>query len=271
MVAPIANDELTRPERHVFLSPHYDDIALSCGGTAALLADAGRQPEVALIFGDHPDPGAPLTPFAEQMHRQWGLDAVQVIAGRRAEEAAAGRILGTRPLFLPFRDAIYRGERYLGDDQLFGEPAADEADLAEQIAEAAGLADPGSVRVYAPLAVGGHVDHRHAFGTGVWLARRGVEVWFYEDLPYALRPDACQRRVDQAGVPLRPQAVVDVSSVWERKLDAILAYPSQLSTVFEQYVGVGTSREEIDEAMGAYARTAGDGVPAERFWAVAAI
>src|SRR5687768_4772628 len=131
MVAPIANDALTRPERHVFLSPHYDDIALSCGGTAALLAQFGRQPEVALIFGDHPDPDAPLTAFAQAMHNQWGLDAAQVITGRRAEEATAGRVLGTRAVFLPFRDAIYRGERYLGDDQLFGEPAADELDLAE--------------------------------------------------------------------------------------------------------------------------------------------
>ena len=66
MVAPIAIDELTGPERHLFLSPHYDDIALSCGGTAALLARAGRDPEVALIFGDHPDPAAPLTPFAQR-------------------------------------------------------------------------------------------------------------------------------------------------------------------------------------------------------------
>ena len=24
--------ELTRPERHLFVSPHYDDIALSAGG-----------------------------------------------------------------------------------------------------------------------------------------------------------------------------------------------------------------------------------------------
>ena len=60
-----------------------------------------------------------------------------------------------------------------------------------------------------------------------------------------------------------------MASVWERKLDAILAYPSQLSTVFEQYVGVGTSREEIDAAMGAYARAAGDGLPGERFWVAA--
>jgi len=131
------------------------------------------------------------------------------------------------------------------------------------------LAGPGSTRVYAPLAIGNHVDHQHAFRTGIALGRRGVEVWFYEDLPYALRPDARALRMEQAGVALREGAVVDVSPVWSTKLDAILAYPSQLTTVFTQYVGIGTSRAEIDAAMAAYAREAGDGFLGERFWTLA--
>ena len=32
---------VTRPNQQIFLSPHYDDIALSCGGTARLAARAG--------------------------------------------------------------------------------------------------------------------------------------------------------------------------------------------------------------------------------------
>ena len=31
--------ELTAPATHLFISPHYDDIALSCGGTAALVSE----------------------------------------------------------------------------------------------------------------------------------------------------------------------------------------------------------------------------------------
>src|SRR3954468_17801753 len=97
----VTERDLKAPSRHIFLSPHYDDIALSCGGTAARLAAAGEKPEVALIFGDHPDPAAPLTSFAEQLHRQWKLDAAQVIASRRAEENAASGILGYSASFLP--------------------------------------------------------------------------------------------------------------------------------------------------------------------------
>lgn len=260
---------LMAPSRHIFLSPHYDDIALSCGGTARRIAEAGGRPEVALIFGDHPDPSQPMTEFAESLHRQWGLTAEQVIAGRRSEEATAAKAIGTEAVFLPFRDAIYRGRRYLGDDQLFGEPAADESDLPEAIIASLGLTDVPT-RIYAPLAVGFHVDHQHAFRTGLALADRGLEVWFYEDLPYGLLPGARDRRVAAIDASLAPSILVDVTGQWEKKIDAIFAYPSQLSTIFEQYVGIGTTREEISAAMAGYAREVGGGALCERFWTVQA-
>jgi len=259
---------LQRPARHVFLSPHYDDIALSSGGVAALAARAGREVDVALIFGDHPDTAQPLTDFALAMHEQWGMDAAGVIAGRRAEEAAASAILGTRDLFLPFRDAIYRGARYTSDELLFSAPSEDEADLPAQVTAAAGLSGSadGSVRVYAPLAIGFHVDHQHVFRAGLQLAEAGWDVWFYEDLPYSLIAGARERRTAAIGSQVRPGTLVDVESVWTEKMDAIMAYPSQLATIFGGYVGVGSSRAEIDAAMSAYARAAGDGIRAERFW-----
>jgi len=261
----VSQEQLLSPSRHIFLSPHYDDIALSCGGTAARIAEGGANPEVALIFGDHPDPSQPLTEFAETLHRQWGLDAAQVIAGRRAEEAAASAVLGTTARFLPFRDAIYRGTRYLGDDQLFAAPAADESNLPSSIIESLRLSDQ-TARFYAPLAVGFHVDHQHAFLTGMELARRGHEVWFYEDLPYGLVEGARDRRTSAIGESIRSAVLVDISDQWGKKIDAILAYPSQLSTIFVDYVNVGTHREQISEAMAAYARTVGNGTLCERFW-----
>ena len=125
--------ELVRPERHLFVSPHYDDIALSAGGTAALVRMMGRTPEVAIVFGAEPPPDHVFTPFATAMHEGWGMAAGEVIASRRAEEAAAAAVLGTVPSFLPFHDAIYRGERYLGDPDLFGTVRADEATLASDL------------------------------------------------------------------------------------------------------------------------------------------
>jgi LmbE family N-acetylglucosaminyl deacetylase len=264
--------ELRKPRRHLFLSPHYDDIPLSAGATVNVLARAGVVPETLVVFGDEPDAAQPLTPFAEAMHEGWQLSANEVIARRRAEEAAAAAILGAATDVLPFRDAIYRGRHYLSDDDLFGVPAAAEDRLPEAIAAALPYrSDPSSqTRLYAPLAVGSHVDHQLVFRAALAFARKGRDVWFYEDIPYALKPNQLDERLRQitAEIPLEPVARVPVADAWERKLEAILAYPSQLETVFRQYVGVGTSRAEISDALLAYARRAGDGDPVERFWRV---
>jgi LmbE family N-acetylglucosaminyl deacetylase len=266
----LPESELIRPERHLFVSPHYDDIALSAGGTAARVRRLGRTPEVAIVFGAEPHPDHVFTQFATDMHEGWGMSAGEVIAGRRAEEAAAAAVLGTVPSFLPFHDAIYRGERYLGDPDLFGEVRADESGLAGDIIVALDLdvSAKDSTRVYMPLAIGWHVDHQVAFQTGVELDRAGWEVWFYEDLPYALKPGILADRIARAGVSVEVAARVPVEETWGAKIDAIMAYPSQLAPIFN-YVEAGSSRGEIESLLRWYAEEAGGGVPVERFWRVA--
>jgi LmbE family N-acetylglucosaminyl deacetylase len=263
---------LTRPARHLFLSPHYDDIPLSVGATVSLLSDEGFTPESLVVFGSEPDPEQPLTPFARQLHGAWGLDASDVISSRRAEENTAASILGASTGVLPFRDAIYRGNSYLSDDDLFGVPAGAESALPTGIISALGL--PGTpdpaIRIYAPLGVGRHVDHQTVFRAGTELAQAGWDVWFYEDIPYALKPEALKSRL----ADIAQSATMDIAArvpaepTWKRKLDAILEYPSQLETVFRSYVGVGTTRSEIGEALAAYARGVGEGMLAERFWQI---
>ena len=171
---------------------------------------------------------------------------------------------------LPFRDAIYRGALYLSDDDLFGAPSESESSLPDEIVASLDLApnpDPAT-RFYAPLGVGLHVDHQLIFRVGAALAAGGWDVWFYEDIPYAMKPNALESRLDaiNESMPLEPVARVSAEVAWEPKLDAILSYPSQLETVFRNYVGVGTTRREISDALGTYARRVGEGSPAERFW-----
>lgn len=266
----VSEATLTAPETHLFISPHYDDIALSCGGTAALVTGSGTDGVIALLFGDHPDPDQSMTQFADHMHQQWGMTAEQVIAGRRAEEAQSSRILGLRDVFLPFKDAIYRGDNYLSDNELFGTPNGSDFALPERIVAALeheGFKAAGT-RVYAPLASGMHVDHQLGFQTGVLLDRAGWETWFYEDLPYSLLEGRLTERLSRAGLALEIAAIVDVAPVWTKKIDAIMAYPSQLTVIFEQYVGAGSSREGIDGVMSAYSKEAGNGRNAERFWRI---
>ncbi len=258
--------------RHRFLSPHYDDIPLSCGGTVARIAASGVQPEIVVIFGSEPDPTSALSAFADAHHQQWGLNAAEVIASRQGEEAAAARILGGTPHTLPFQDAIYRGHAYTSNEQLFGETTPGENDLPAAIVRSLDLGDTPDpqLRLYAPLGVGCHVDHQHATRAALRLARTGWDVWFYEDLPYALVAGALPRRLDvlTAEVSLKLAATVDVAATWDTKISAILAYRSQIAPVFALAGLHQPTPAAIDEVMRRYAVGRGGTTLAEVFWQI---
>src|SRR4051794_35360271 len=95
------------PERRVYVAPHYDDVALSCGGTVAMDARTGA-PLIVTVFAGQPD--GSLSAFAHLQHAQWGVSEAEVIAQRRREDACAAAALGASVAtrWLDFLDAIYR-------------------------------------------------------------------------------------------------------------------------------------------------------------------
>lgn len=272
-------DELAGPKNHVVLSPHYDDMALSIGASMATFADSGRQVTDLIVFGAEPS-GVALHDFAQHHHDRWGLTAVEVVNARRGEEARAVRILGADTSNLPFFDAIYRSDYYTSDSMLFGSPSPAESEMADRIATTAieaarslvGADDASlreSVRFYAPLAIGNHVDHQTVFSAACVLSAWGYVVWLFEDLPYAMIGDNSDRRraaLSTAGIHIEPVASVPTDTGWARKIEAVLAYPSQLETVFRNYAGVEPTPKAIDSALTEYHRSAGDGESVERFW-----
>jgi LmbE family N-acetylglucosaminyl deacetylase len=181
----------TTPGAHspaIFLSPHYDDVVLSCGGTVAALVAAECQPLMVTIFGGE-TPEELVGDFARWKHSRWGYESADaVLTVRRDEDAAAAAILGCRTRWLGYFDAIYRGERYAADGELFGDLKEVEAGLVPLIADEI-LSLPEwetGTTVYVPLAIGGHVDHQITFAAGQLLAARGISVFAYEDCPYAI-------------------------------------------------------------------------------------
>jgi LmbE family N-acetylglucosaminyl deacetylase len=268
--ALIADDVLAAPAQHLFLSPHYDDIALSAGATVRRLADLGRRPETLIVFGSEPDPDEALSPFANDMHQGWGLASGEVIARRRAEEDNAARAIGATVRLLPFHDAIYRGHNYLSDNDLFSTPAAADENLPHGIVTALNLPDAPSagVRIYAPLGIGNHVDHQLVFNAASSLAAAGWDVWLYEDIPYALRSGARERRLNgvSQGHAVQQRGIVPAGAAWDAKLDGILSYPSQLETIFHHYVGVAPTRDGIRKALESYATGEYETDIGEMFW-----
>ena len=219
----------------LYLSPHLDDVALSCGGQIYQHTQAGRRVLIVTVTAGEPalDPAGEISAYARSLHDRWDLLA-DAVAGRRAEDADACALLGADFLHLDVADCIYRlhpetGQSfYVSDADLFGPVHPAEAELVERVAGRFGEL-PGAGQVVVPLGVGNHVDHQ--------ITRLAAErVWgeqgliYYEDFPYAQEPGAVEKVVGgQTGRwrsqdhPLTPEAM-------EAKIQSILAFRSQIST-----------------------------------------
>lgn len=260
--------------RHIFLSPHFDDLALSCGGWLHKLARTGHPTLALTVFAQAPATGQPLSRMARRLHTHMGGAAVA--ATRDAEDRAAMRILGAERATLPFLEAMYRpaahgGWRYPNMRALFGQPHVDDEPLCTAVTEAIGARTVlGRDAYYAPLGVGGHVDHALLNQIGHQLHKNGARVAFYEDYPYA-DPDhqnagppehrATLERV--LGAPRHARLVSEFRLLDDTDVDAriaaILAYPSQLGVLFRERTGIA---HRIRTAV---ARR-GESSPSERFW-----
>ena len=204
--------------------------------------------------------------------------AGELTAKRRVEDERFAYFAEASIVFLDLPDAIYRG--YEGDAELLGAPRDDDRTPYEILRSEITRLEPQ--KVYFPLGVGGHVDHRLCREVGLGLlneSRRWVMpgpeyagiVTFYDDFPYALWSDF--RRLEDvaqngelaipADVALTPE-YADVTDQLERKITGIGLYESQLDRLF------GGKRQMAD-AVRAWGRQVGslghvDGM-AERYWA----
>jgi LmbE family N-acetylglucosaminyl deacetylase len=252
--------------RSIFLSPHPDDAVLSCGGTIFRLAENGYRPIVITLFGGDRPIGAPLSEFARELHQRWQLgDAAP--AARRDEDRAACDKLGAMLIQLPFADAVYRVEPvtqqplYASEEAIFG--PVREADIIARVAEAlqSKLRLAGSsVRVFVPLTAGQHVDHVIVRAAA---ERLKIDLDYYEDYPYAEKPDRMAHVWGSAGdardVEWRSEVVELSEGALQAKIAAFLCHRSQISTFYRD-------DDEVAQRLRAYAAAVGQGQPAERFW-----
>jgi len=260
----------------VYLSPHLDDVAFSCGGAVHEDARAGREPLVVTVCAAAPAPGAALSAFCREVHAAMGLGA-DAVAVRREEDCAALRLLGARGHWLDVPDAIYRRDPHRGaclyasDEALVGPLAAADLALVGQVVDAlralAGV--QAGTRFLAPLAVGNHVDHQLVHRVGLALRERGHDVCFYEDFPYAdpafawptgtSRPRPLEEAIEHLdGRPARARPRPLCAEAVQARVHAILAYASQWPWLFD-------SADELARRVRAHA-SAGGGWQ-ERFWA----
>jgi LmbE family N-acetylglucosaminyl deacetylase len=239
----------------IYLSPHPDDAALSCGGLIWEQTQGGTAVNVWTICAGDPPPG-PLSPLAQSLQARWQtmrctqrrLQASQL---RRQEDLVSCQVLGARPLHFDLPDCIYRRDAPGGSFLYTSEESLNEtlhpaeqplvAALSRRLAEQL----PTSAALICPLAIGGHVDHR--------LVRQAAELLdlplcYYADFPYVInQPDELASMLPPdwtaATYPITPAGM----QAWN---DSIAAHASQISTFW-------SSSEEMRLALHSYCQQQG--------------
>jgi LmbE family N-acetylglucosaminyl deacetylase len=240
----------------IYLAPHLDDGALSCGGQIFGRAARGERVLLVTVFtGDVP--AEPLSEDARKVLFYMRLKPESAMAVRRREDREACRELGADFDHWGLQECIYRraasGELlYPNLPEVFAEPEPDDEESVLAELEPRLRALPAAGGIFAPLTVGGHVDHR--------LTRRAAErvfgkaVGFYEDYPYVRRFRALGKTLRKRS-QWRPEVVALRPEDLAAKVRAIAAYPSQFIGLF------GTVRR-MEKAIRRHSRKVGG----ERIW-----
>lgn len=263
--------------QHIYLSPHFDDAALSCGGAIARHGRVGEASVVVTLFGGKPD-YVRLSPFARSIHARPNSGADPIDA-RLAEEHEALATLGAHSRTYPYLDCIYRqdasGKRWLYDSEeaIFGPVDTADDGLIDKLERdlMAFTATPKTCRIYAPLAIGNHVDHQIAHLAARRLHDVGYSVCFYEDYPYVVRdPSNLQKTLTRwvEGWQWHSEIIALDDTDLQQKAAAICAYRSQLSVLFS--VGEHGVLAAVEAALLDFAEKVAqaqtNGRYAERLW-----
>jgi LmbE family N-acetylglucosaminyl deacetylase len=191
-VKPYPWFRLRRPHHYdeIYVSPHMDDAVYSCGGQIAQRRAAGARVLVLTVFGNGRDDDQGSGLFGD-------------LALRKREERAAMDLLDLDHLLLNLPDLLVR-KRGPGDLLRYALPFAElgpselQRDLQAAVLALGSWLSPGG-KLFFPLGVGAHPDHRLVFEVGQSMADRS-DVWFYEDVPYAQVPALREERLHQLGL-----------------------------------------------------------------------
>jgi LmbE family N-acetylglucosaminyl deacetylase len=228
--------------RWIYISPHFDDAVLSCGGLIWEQTRKGIPVEIWTVCAGDAPPG-PLSLLSMVCHHQWGFESADAaVAARCIENQAAAACVGAETVNFSIPDCIYR--RSLTGELLYPEDVfvpihSFEMNLDSEISAALiSELHPGD-KVVCPLAIGGHLDHV--------LTRLAVEhldcpLLFYADVPYLLNsPEkmaSATKELKETHYPITKKGL----GIWQR---AIGAYSSQILMLFE-------AKERMKEMIHAY-------------------
>lgn len=173
--------------RWIYISPHFDDAVLSCGGLIWEQTHSGIPVEIWTVNAGDPPPG-PVSDLITRIHTVWKTGSPQeTIALRRIEDQNAAGWVGATAKHLENVDAIYRRTNtgtLMYTQDVFDPIHPRENNVVENVARMLARDLTHYDTLVCPLALGGHVDH---VITRLAAESLGRPLWYYADIPYLFR------------------------------------------------------------------------------------
>ena len=228
----------------IYLSPHFDDVALSCGGYVLEQVQSGDAVSIWTVCAGSAPEGE-LSQFAKELHLRWDTSQ-DATAQRRLEDIRSCHRLGATHLHFTIPDCIYRRHPHTGEFLYASEAALNGSLHPADILNITSLKKEierfiqTDVALISPLGLGNHVDHQLTR-----LAAEGLDriAWYYADYPYVLRWKEKLEQMEQEGwlsqvFPISPEGLM----AWQ---DSIVFHGSQISTFWK-------GEREMRKAVGDY-------------------
>ncbi|MGH9080760.1 MAG: PIG-L deacetylase family protein [Acidimicrobiales bacterium] len=221
------------------VSPHLDDLALSCA--QVLAARPGSS--MVTVFAGGPPSVDPVTGW-EALSGMFEPGA-DIVGARRSEDIEAASLLGCQHRHLGFWDDQYRHSAY-------GYEGPQEDDLVRLISsDLEALVGRSEFSTWLiPLGIG-HPDHVAAATACLAVVDRfpGLDWLVYEDLPYATYPAAkvtdLAARLGARGLELQPADDVELVGHGPSKLEVVGCYRSQLEPLGDGIAAAVDTPERI--------------------------
>ena len=164
--------------KHIYLSPHSDDVALSCGGQ--IIANPGRKNDV-IVLNIFTSAHERLSQGSEETGSKL-FDSLN--SDRTTEDQLAWDSIGVSAHYLNLPESLLRGRFPFS---LLSN--MEERELSRDIVSALTKykQEYPSASFYFPAGFGGHVDHLACRAAGFELLHDGIldNIILYEDIPYS--------------------------------------------------------------------------------------
>jgi LmbE family N-acetylglucosaminyl deacetylase len=223
--------------RWIYISPHFDDAVLSCGGLIWEQTHSGIPVEIWTVNAGDPPPG-PVSDLITRVHSDWKTGTpLETVAARRIEDQNAARRVGATVLHLDLVDAIYRRSNtgsLLYTQDVFDPIHPRENNIVDETCQQIAHNLTQYDTIVCPLGLGGHVDHVITRKAAEALAR---PVWYYADIPYLFKHE---NELNPAVEGLQAKTFFISAqglSAWQ---EGIAAYASQISSLFENQADMQT-------------------------------